>query len=168
MSSGKTTTLSASRRIASDKKATARKATARKATTVKASVTSTAEKIEHTFENGLKVSGTMDQLTSIAKAMGLKLVGVKAPGLRGFYPSESKGLVKISDMNDYHIRRALLKRAKDYFADVFDKEDSNEKFLKKFISLSEDEIIVDLYTELAKRKKVISSKVVEASAPKVP
>lgn len=109
-------------------------------------------KIEHTFENGVKVTGTFEQLESIAKAMGLKLVGVKAPAMKGYYPSESKGLVKISSMNDYHIRRALLKRSKDYFTEIFDKEDSNSSFLKKFTGLADDQIVSDLFLELSKRK----------------
>lgn len=116
------------------------------------SATSTVETIEHTFDNGLKVNGTFEQLTSIAKAMGLKLVGVKAPLKRGYYPSESKGMIKISEMNEYHIRRALLKRGKDYFTEIFDKEDTNTEFLRKFTKLTEDSIIVDLYSELASRK----------------
>jgi MarR-like DNA-binding transcriptional regulator SgrR of sgrS sRNA len=72
--------------------------------------------------------------------------------MKGYYPSESKGLVKISSMNDYHIRRALLKRSKDYFTEIFDKDDTNTVFLKKFAKMTEDQIVVDLYTELAGRK----------------
>jgi hypothetical protein len=121
-------------------------------TATKKATSTTEVKIEHTFENGVKVTGTFEQLESIAKAMGLKLVGVKAPAMKGYYPSESKGLVKISSMNDYHIRRALLKRSKDYFTEIFDKDDTNTVFLKKFAKMTEDQIVVDLYTELAGRK----------------
>jgi hypothetical protein len=121
-------------------------------TATKKATASIEAKIEHTFENGVKVTGTFEQLESIAKAMGLKLVGVKAPAMKGYYPSESKGLVKISSMNDYHIRRALLKRSKDYFTEIFDKDDTNTVFLKKFAKMTEDQIVVDLYTELAGRK----------------
>ncbi len=89
--------------------------------------------------------------TLLSKAMGLKLVGIKTEYTRGFYSSESKGLIKISSMNEYHIRRALLKRSKDYFTEIFDKDDTNREFLKKFTSLTEDPIIIDLYTELSSR-----------------
>ena len=108
--------------------------------------------IEHTFQNGTKVVGTYEQLETIAKALGLKLVGVKGPVPRGFYPSESKGMVKISEMNDYHIRRALLKRSKDYYTEIYDKDDTNTTFLNKFTNLTNDNIIVDLFSELASRK----------------
>lgn len=121
-------------------------------TATKKAASATEAKIEHTFENGVKVTGTFEQLESIASAMGLKLVGVKAPSMKGYYPSESKGLVKISSMNDYHIRRALLKRSKDYFTEIFDKDDSNTAFLKKFTGLADDQIVADLYVELSKRK----------------
>ena len=106
--------------------------------------------LDHTFSNGVKVTGTIEQLETIAKAMGMKLEGIK--DLKGYYPSESKGLVKISEMNDYHIRRALLKRSKDYFTEIYDKDDTNSEFLKKFTSLANDQIIVDLFNELYKRK----------------
>lgn len=136
---------------ATTKSATAKTATKSATRTTTSKRTSSYPTVEHTFENGVKVSGTLDQLESIAKAMGLKLVGVKAPSTRGFYPSESKGLIKISEMNEYHIRRALLKRSKDYFTEIFDKEDTNTQFLSKFTKLTEDPIIVDLYTELHSR-----------------
>lgn len=106
--------------------------------------------IEHTFENGTKFTGTLEQLEKVAKALGLSITGIgKTP--KGYYMSESKGLVKISDMNEYHIRRALIKRSKDYFAEIFSKEDSIKTFLKKYTSLTEDQTIVDLYNELQKR-----------------
>ena len=116
-----------------------------------AAKTATAGKIKHTFPDGTMVTGTFDQLTAIAKALGCKLTGV-AGTPRGYYASESKGLVKISDMNDFHIRRALVKRSKDYFTDVFDKNDTNREFLKKYTSLTDDMTVVDLYNEISKRK----------------
>ena len=119
----------------------------------KATVASTpgSEKINHTFSDGTKFTGTLEQLHAVAKTLGLKLTGVgKTP--RGYYESESKGLVKISELNDHHIRRALLKRSKDYFTEVYDRSDSISTFLKKYTNLTADTTIVDLYTELEKRK----------------
>jgi hypothetical protein len=112
--------------------------------------TTAATKIKHTFPDGTVVTGTYDQLTAIAKALGCKLTGVSG-SQRGYYASESKGLVKISNMNDFHIRRALIKRSKDYFLSTFDKNDTNREFLKKYIGLTEDTVIQDLYNELNKR-----------------
>jgi hypothetical protein len=108
--------------------------------------------IEYTFDNGLKVNGTFEQLTSVAKAMGLKLVELKTPSRRGYYFSESKGIVKISEMNQYHLRRALLKRGKEYLLEIYKKEDSISEFLKKFRGLEKDSIVSELYLELESRK----------------
>jgi hypothetical protein len=106
--------------------------------------------IEHTFPDGSKFAGTIEQLTTVASALGLKLVGVSTVP-RGYYPSESKGMVPISSMNDYHIRRALVKRCKDYMSDIYKAEDTNKTFLKKFSYWADDTIIVDLYNELSRR-----------------
>ena len=113
---------------------------------------STAEKIDHVFPDGTKFSGTFEQLEKVASALGMKISGISVCP-KGYYPSESRGVVKISEMNDYHIRRALLKRSKDYFAGIFDREDDNKKFLQKYTNLLEDQIVNDLANELAKRVK---------------
>lgn len=103
----------------SSRSTTAKKTTG-KAITAKKSTTATG-KISYKFPDGTEVTGTLDQLTTIANALGVKLAISGSSVPRGYYPSESKGIVKISDMNDFHIRRALLKRSKDYSAEVFDK-----------------------------------------------
>jgi hypothetical protein len=151
MATVKTAKKSSTRTATTKSATTAKPATKSTKTTTTSKRVSSYPTVEHTFENGVKVSGTLDQLVSIAKAMGLTLTGVKAPSTRGFYPSESKGLIKISEMNEYHIRRSLLKRSKDYFTEIFVKEDTNTQFLSKFTKLTEDSIIVDLYNELASR-----------------
>jgi hypothetical protein len=115
-----------------------------KTKTVKGSI------IEHTFLDGSKFAGTIEQLTTVASALGLKIVGVSAVP-RGYYPSESKGMVPIQTMNDYHIRRALVKRCKDYMSDIYKADDTNKMFLKKFGAMNDDSVIVDLYNELARR-----------------
>ena len=120
--------------------------------TVAKSSASSTEKIDHVFSDGTKFSGTFEQLQTVASALGLKLELKDVSFVpRGFYPSESKGLTKISEMNDHHIRRALIKRSKDFFTEIYTKEDTNSKFLSKFTSLTDDAIIIDLYNELAKR-----------------
>lgn len=136
--------------ITRSKVATSRATSSTKKITKK-TTTKAGTKITHIFPNGTEVTGTIEQLETIASALGTKLflAGESCP--RGYYPSESKGIVSISSMNDYHIRRALLKRTKDYLTDVFDKEDTNSKFLEKYTSLTEDNIIVDLFNELKSR-----------------
>lgn len=111
-------------------------------------------KISYKFPTGLEVNGSIDEIEKIAKSLGLKVdytkFGDKIP--KGYYPSESKGLTKIKDMSEFHIRRALLKRAKDYISTVYEAKESNAKFLEKFLNLANDPIIEDLFTELQKRK----------------
>lgn len=110
------------------------------------------EKIKYTFSTGLEVTGTIEELETIAKSLKLKLdysgIG-KVP--KGYYPSDSKGLTKISDMNAHWLRRAILKRAKDYFAEIYKPDDTKKEFLNKFVALSEDQIIQDLFDEIQKR-----------------
>lgn len=110
------------------------------------------EKIKYTFSTGLEVTGTIEELEAIAKSLKLKLdysVLGKIP--KGYYPSESKGLSKISDMNSHWLRRAILKRAKDYFAEIYNPDDTTKQFLIKFTGLAEDQIIQDLFDEIQKR-----------------
>jgi hypothetical protein len=111
-------------------------------------------KINYKFSTGLEVNGTVDEVAAIAKSLGLTIDATKFGGKvpKGYYPSESKGLIQIKEMKDYHIRRALLKRAKDYLSTVYEAKETNKKFLEKFLSLATDPIIEDLFTELEKRK----------------
>jgi hypothetical protein len=111
-------------------------------------------KINYKFSTGLEVNGTVDEIATIAKSLGLTVDYTKFDGKipKGYYPSESKGLVKISEMTDYHIRRALLKRAKDYLSTVYEAKETNKKFLEKFLSLAADPTIEALFNELQKRK----------------
>jgi hypothetical protein len=73
-------------------------------------------------------------------------------GLRGYYVSNSKGLLKISGMETHHIINALTKRTVEYFQALkVTSEGDLTKYLKGFISLTEDTIIEDLYGELVSR-----------------
>lgn len=108
-------------------------------------------KVTYKFPDGTKFTGTYDQLEKVATTLGHKIAGIsRIP--KGYYMSESKGLVKITSMNDHHIRRALLKRTKDYFAGLYAKDDSNTSFLTKFTKLTDDSVVVELYNELSKRR----------------
>lgn len=109
-----------------------------------------AQKWKHVFD-GTEVTGTLEQLQSIAKSMGCKLTNFKTCP-RGYYPSKSKGMMKISEMNDWHIRRALVKRSTDYLNGIYDNKNTNSEFLSKFAKLIDDQVVSDLFTELKKRK----------------
>ena len=106
--------------------------------------------VNHTFSDGTKFRGTVDQLEKVASALGMKIVGIgKVP--KGYYMSESRGLVKISGMNDHHIRRAIIKRSKDILSEIYNSTDSNEDFMKKFSSVGKDAVVANLFEELSKR-----------------
>ena len=120
-------------------------------------------KITHKFASGLEVSGTFEEIAAVATALGQKLdltelYKKNGEHINGYYPSESKGLIKIADMQDFHIRRALLKRAKEYYSNVFDAKDENEKFLSKFVALVDDRLVKELFLELQKRATTGSKK----------
>ena len=114
-------------------------------------------KINHKFENGLDVTGTLDEIITIAKTLSLKFdvskfLAVNGGSLTGYYNSTSRGVIKIDTMSDVHLRRALLKRARIFYTEIFDAKDTNREFQKKFVSLTNDRLITELYGELSKRK----------------
>ena len=112
------------------------------------------KKINYKFSTGLEVTGTAEEIVAIAKALKVEVDFLKLGVIpAGYYPSETKGMVKIVDMGEWHLRRALLKRAKDYYAEMFDAKDSLETFLTKFTLLTEDRIVSDLFVEIQKRIK---------------
>lgn len=107
------------------------------------------------FKNGLKVEGTYEQIITIAKTIKEPIEPGKIVGEipRGFYISEKNGIMKISDMNDIHIRNALLKQSKQHF-EFLQKEKNikNTEFLQKFMALADKPTVTDLFSELSKRK----------------
>lgn len=106
--------------------------------------------ITHKFENGREFTGTISELQVVAKTLGLTLTGISDVP-RGYYNSATDGLVKISDMHSFHIRRALLKATTDYMKKVFSGKDANSDFLKKYGGLMEQPLIIDFLNELVKR-----------------
>lgn len=110
-------------------------------------------KVQYQFKSGLKVEGTIEEITSIAKALNEVLDLSKLPRPGGHYWSESKSTyVPISTMATPHIRNALCKVARVYFEDLSkDRTSDNIVFCKKFVSLADLQVIQDLYKELAKR-----------------
>ena len=114
-------------------------------------------KISHKFDNGLEVTGTLEEIITIAKTLSLKFdvsafLAKNGGSLSGYYNSTSRGVIKIDSMSDMHLRRALLKRARIYYTEIFDAKDTNREFQKKFTQLALDRLISELYAELSKRK----------------
>jgi hypothetical protein len=111
------------------------------------------EKVTYTFKSGTHVTATVDELNTIAKALGETLDYSKFSARpKGYYPSESSGLIKISEMNDYHVRRALLKVTKEFFSKVVVSGDSNDQFLTRYLGAENDPLIYELFVELTNRK----------------
>jgi hypothetical protein len=110
--------------------------------------------ITYKFKNGVEIKGTFDKLLLTAELFKETLDFSKT-GLdfipQGYYPSETKGVIPIADMGEYHLRRALIKRSKDYLLSIFDSVDSNKVFLRKYLNMANDRIVTDLYAELQKR-----------------
>lgn len=111
--------------------------------------------MQYKFKNGATVEGTTEQILAIAKSLG-ETVNLRALGLtaRGFYESSTKGTLKISEMEAGHIRNALLKQSREYFETLAteSKTLSNEEFSKKYVGLGDNTVVIDLFTELQKRK----------------
>ncbi len=127
-----------------------------------------AKVITHKFENGREFTGTISELQAVAKALGLPLTGISDIP-RGYYNSATDGLVKISDMHSFHIRRALLKATTDYMKKVFSGKDTNSDFLKKYGGLTENPLIIDFLNELVKRgEEMVSTEPEPAMASAAP
>jgi len=58
-----------------------------------------------TLENGMVLRGTPEQVMEVVKGLGFKT----PVDLRKYYNSESKGWIKISDMETTHLKNAILK-----------------------------------------------------------
>lgn len=106
--------------------------------------------MDYVFEDGTKFSGSIEDLEKTATALGRKVTGMTVVP-RGYYMSESKGLVKISSMHDFHLRRALASATKKYYAGIYAADESNKEFLRKYSSLDKDPVVADLFAELHKR-----------------
>jgi hypothetical protein len=112
-------------------------------------------KITYEFADGSSMTGTSDQILTYAKTMGLpidtKKLGIATP--RGFYASRSKGLIKISEMDNNHIINCLNKLTIEYYTDLKGrfKEMSIDSYLKLFVGFAENSEIEDLFLELQKR-----------------
>ena len=112
-------------------------------------------KHRYVFATGTEVLGTIEEIQLIAKSFGVKVDYEQFKGSdalpRGFYPSETKGLIEIKGMSDFHLRRALIKVTKEYFMGVFAQTDSIEEFLMKYMGMPDNPLVEDLFTKKKKR-----------------
>lgn len=122
----------------------------------------TTEKRSYNFTNGLTITGTLEQILDIAAKLG-ETVDATQLGIvpKGYYQSETKGLIRISDMNEIHIINALTKRTIGYYESIrpkkgeakIDVKELIKDYLTKFVALTDDLQIEELYSELVNRTK---------------
>ena len=101
--------------------------------------------IKHTFKNGTTMEGTISDVQRFAG-----LIGEPLPD---YHFSNSTGRwMKISDMNDRHIRNAILALASKHLQQLNDESEllSNAEFIRDFTKMVNNEIN-KLFTELSKR-----------------
>lgn len=120
-----------------------------------------AEKRSYNFANGATMTGTIEQILTVAATLG-ETVDATQLGIvpKGYYQSETKGLIAIKDMNEIHIINALTKRTIAYYESIRPKkgeklttEEVIQNYLAKFVALTDDLQIEELYSELARRVK---------------
>jgi len=105
------------------------------------------------FKSGAKVEGSVEQILAIAKSLGevVDLSKITGPLPNGFYLSSTHGVMKISDMNEAHIRNALIKRSKEYYENLRKRKLKVDEFMVEYTKLGDDSVVTELFTELASR-----------------
>lgn len=106
----------------------------------------TSKKTTYKFKSGTEVTGTVEEIQKIGKALG------ESVDLSGFYESSTHGLVKISEMATPHLRNAIVKATKDRLETIRKKKLTDKEFVNEYLNVGEDKTIVNLFTELNKRK----------------
>lgn len=98
--------------------------------------------IKHTFKSGLTVEGTKEEVKLVAKAIGESISPI--------YKSSSKGDVPVDEMNEIHLRNAILLHLRDYFTQKNFKNMDNESFIDNVEEINDD-VIKMLMDELKRR-----------------
>lgn len=103
-----------------------------------------------TLTNGSVIEGTTEE---ISKFLGLspEKIAVGPYGNVLFYKSESKGLVAIKEMNEYHLRNAIAKIYREW-VDTLNKLEL-ESFLSYLTLGPTDETFLAMVGELYNRVK---------------
>lgn len=103
------------------------------------------EIMKHTFKNGTTVEGSFsrEQLNEIAKVFGESLYPV--------YKSATKGDIPVDEMNEIHLRNAILLHLREYFTQKNFKNMDTESFLDNLEVQNFPETIEMLIKELNRR-----------------
>lgn len=94
--------------------------------------------------NGVAIEGTPEKVSQVAKQLGYTV------NFRGFYLSETHGLVEIGKMDTRHIQNALLKIYRTWVQDLSALKD-NRELLNALRDGPNSVEFTDLLVELAKR-----------------
>lgn len=99
--------------------------------------------MKYTFPDGTVVEGSVEKIKTVANALGFQF------NTRGLYVSESRGVVRIADMDSVHLRNALLKKTREWAADLY--KVPVRDLAKVMAEGPTDLEYADLYAELAQR-----------------
>lgn len=100
------------------------------------------ETMKHVFKSGLIVEGTREEIKLIAKALGESISPI--------YKSSSKGDVYVDEMNEIHLRNAILLHLRDYFTQKNFKNLDLVSFLNNIENFNNEELVI-LINELKRR-----------------
>jgi hypothetical protein len=128
--------------------------TVRKPVATPATTAASAKKMSYTFQNGATIKGTMEQIVAYGKLTNQKIDMSKITGNsvpKGYYNSSSKGLIKISEMHDTHLRNAIVKNATAALTSLQNSKLTNKQFLVRWTMAGSSALIAELVAELNKR-----------------
>lgn len=101
----------------------------------------------------LNVPGTQltlkGECTEILEFLNSQGIDITSNG--EYYLSSTKGLIKVSDMEIFHLKNALKKEYKRYIDDLFSKELSNQELSEKLVDFSENKLLMNMLSSLYKR-----------------
>lgn len=100
--------------------------------------------MKYMLPNGVAIEGTPEKVSAVAKQLGYTV------NFRGFYMSETHGLIEISGMNTQHIQNALLKIYRAWVSDLNSVKDTKE-LLHALRDGPNSVEFTDLLVELARR-----------------
>jgi hypothetical protein len=99
-----------------------------------------------TLANGVVIEGTLDQIQTAAKAYGLTYA-FEGDGVH--YKSASRGLIRIKDMDDTHLRNAMFKMLREWAASLNTLPD--DKLLVNLRNGNQDRTFLSLANEFMTR-----------------
>lgn len=110
--------------------------------------------MKYKFKNGVEFDGTWQQILDYAKLVKEPIDASQISGgiPSGYYASATSGLLLIENMETSHIINSLNKLTVDYYTKL-KKTGPVSEYLRKYVGLTEDGQIQDLFNELKKREK---------------